>query len=114
MLKRAAIAAIRFYQRSVSPTLGAACRYEPTCSAYTHEALERHGAIRGTWMGIRRIARCRPGREGGYDPVVVESESGSIATPESSLVNDAIQHPPTDSHTYAQPHTHPHATPTER
>ncbi|HJM88468.1 MAG TPA: membrane protein insertion efficiency factor YidD [Dehalococcoidia bacterium] len=99
MLRRAALAAIRLYQRSVSPSLGTNCRYEPTCSAYTYEAVERHGAVRGTWMGIRRIARCRPGRAGGYDPVVVESELGSPATAESDAVDAAMQH----SHAHARP-----------
>jgi putative membrane protein insertion efficiency factor len=110
VLKRAALAAIRLYQRSVSASLGVACRYEPTCSVYTYEAVERHGPIRGTWMGIRRIARCRPGRAGGYDPVVAESESGLMATSESSFVDGAIQHSPAASHA----HIHPQATSTER
>lgn len=69
MIKRPILLAIRGYQRLLSPVLGASCRHQPTCSAYTYEAIEVHGAFRGTWLGIRRIARCRPGRAGGYDPV---------------------------------------------
>jgi putative membrane protein insertion efficiency factor len=69
VLKRPALSLIRFYQRTISPGLGAQCRYQPTCSAYSYEAIERFGAIRGTWMAIRRIGRCRPGRASGYDPV---------------------------------------------
>jgi len=60
---------IRGYQLWLSPLLPAACRYYPTCSAYAIEALECHGAIRGSWLAIRRIARCHPFRSGGYDPV---------------------------------------------
>jgi putative membrane protein insertion efficiency factor len=61
--------AIRLYQLRLSPMLGPACRYEPTCSAYAHEAIERHGSMRGGWMAVRRLGRCRPGSTGGYDPV---------------------------------------------
>lgn len=68
-MKRLILAIIRFYQRSISPTLGARCRYQPTCSHYAYQAVERHGAIRGVWLGLRRIGRCHPGRTGGFDPV---------------------------------------------
>ncbi len=63
------LALIRFYQRAISPRLGARCQYQPTCSAYTYEAIEEHGALRGGWLGARRIARCHPWSAGGYDPV---------------------------------------------
>lgn len=63
------IALVRAYQMFIGPLLPATCRYYPTCSAYAIEALERHGAFRGTMLTIRRIARCHPFRAGGYDPV---------------------------------------------
>jgi uncharacterized protein len=60
---------VRSYQVALSPLLPAACRYYPTCSAYAVEALERYGAIHGTWLTVKRIARCHPLHAGGYDPV---------------------------------------------
>ena len=60
---------VRGYQVLLGPLLPAACRYYPSCSAYAIEALERHGALRGSWLALRRIGRCHPFRPGGYDPV---------------------------------------------
>ncbi|MEO0624747.1 MAG: membrane protein insertion efficiency factor YidD [Pseudomonadota bacterium] len=60
---------VRAYRLVLSPWVGMHCRFQPTCSAYALEALERHGAIRGTWLTIRRIARCHPAGGSGYDPV---------------------------------------------
>ncbi|GAB1421244.1 membrane protein insertion efficiency factor YidD [Anaerolineales bacterium] len=68
-MKWIALKSIRFYKKFISPGLPSSCRYEPTCSAYTYEAIEVHGVIKGTWLGIKRIARCHPGYPGGYDPV---------------------------------------------
>ena len=59
----------RFYQVAIGPMLPPACRYYPSCSAYAIEALEKHGALRGSWLAARRILRCHPFRPGGYDPV---------------------------------------------
>jgi putative membrane protein insertion efficiency factor len=60
---------IRLYQRALSPLLGRNCRYYPTCSTYALTAIEHHGLARGGWLGVRRIGRCHPFHEGGYDPV---------------------------------------------
>ncbi len=60
---------IRAYQAGISPGLGTLCRFEPSCSRYAYEAIERHGALRGSWLAARRIGRCHPGTAGGYDPV---------------------------------------------
>ncbi len=57
------------YRYTLSPLLGPACRYEPSCSAYALEAVRLHGAVRGTWLALRRIARCHPWGGSGYDPV---------------------------------------------
>ena len=68
-LARIAALPVHFYRLVISPLLGSNCRFQPTCSAYALEALERHGAIRGSWLGLRRVLRCRPGGGSGYDPV---------------------------------------------
>lgn len=68
-MKRILLFVIRFYRSCISPFLPPMCRYQPTCSAYAMEAIERYGARRGGWMAVRRILRCHPWHEGGYDPV---------------------------------------------
>ena len=60
---------IRFYRRFLSPLKPRMCRFEPTCSAYALEALQRHGAVRGLWLALRRLLRCHPFCAGGHDPV---------------------------------------------
>ena len=68
-MKRVLLAALRFYKAQISPALPPACRYTPTCSEYAIEAVDRHGAWRGTVMAIRRVISCNPFARGGYDPV---------------------------------------------
>ncbi|HEY6065133.1 MAG TPA: membrane protein insertion efficiency factor YidD [Thermoanaerobaculia bacterium] len=66
---RAATAVLRFYKAALSPLLPRACRYEPTCSVYAREAIERYGFRRGAGLAVRRLLRCHPFRPGGFDPV---------------------------------------------
>jgi uncharacterized protein len=68
-VRTALVLLIRGYQVSISPLLPASCRYYPSCSAYAVEAIQKHGAVRGSWLAMKRIARCHPFRPGGYDPV---------------------------------------------
>lgn len=69
MLKKTALKAIRFYQRKISPLFGPRCRYYPTCSAYTFDAIERYGFFLGGLLGALRLLRCNPLFPGGVDPV---------------------------------------------
>lgn len=69
LFRRALIFPIRFYQRCISPLTPPACRYTPTCSQYMVEAILRHGALKGFYLGVRRILRCHPWGGHGYDPV---------------------------------------------
>jgi putative membrane protein insertion efficiency factor len=68
-LKNLVILLLRGYKRFVSPLLGERCRFHPSCSVYTMEAVERFGVARGGWLGLRRIGRCHPLHPGGFDPV---------------------------------------------
>lgn len=68
-IARLLILPIRFYQRAISPLTPPACRFTPTCSQYMVEAIERHGALKGFYLGVRRILRCHPWGGSGYDPV---------------------------------------------
>jgi len=73
---------IRLYQRALSPLLGPRCRYYPSCSQYALEALEEHGALRGSWLALKRIGRCHPLHPGGFDPVPPRHRSCSHHVPQ--------------------------------
>lgn len=88
--KQLALALIKVYRYAISPMLGQHCRYYPSCSGYAYLAIERFGLLRGVWLAVRRLLRCHPWHEGGYDPV-----------PESSTA----QHPHPHGH-QCQSHEH--------
>lgn len=69
MIKKICIKMIEFYQKKISPLLGHNCKYYPTCSEYTKQAIEKYGVIRGIFKGFFRILRCNPFSKGGYDPL---------------------------------------------
>ena len=68
-MKRVVLALIRLYQNTLSRVLPPTCRFYPSCSQYTYEAIARYGFLQGGWLGVKRIARCHPFNPGGYDPV---------------------------------------------
>ena len=68
-MNRLALRLIRLYQLTISRVKPSSCRYFPTCSQYTYEAIEKFGFVKGVRLGVKRIARCQPFHEGGYDPV---------------------------------------------
>ena len=75
IVSRALVTMCRMWKRYVSPSLPPACRFEPTCSEYAAEAVELHGAARGSWLALRRLARCHPFARAGFDPVPPRRES---------------------------------------
>ena len=68
-MKILALWPLRFYRLFISPMMGPHCRFEPSCSAYAEEAVKRHGLLPGSWLTLKRLARCHPGCPGGHDPV---------------------------------------------
>jgi hypothetical protein len=109
---RVLLAPIRFYQRFISPALPASCRYYPTCSSYAAEALREHGALRGSWLAIRRLGRCHPWHEGGYDPVPPRREPKRAAG-SSVSVKDAEHGDQCQSTTAGQTSARPAPTTTD-
>ena len=91
---KTAIFLIQVYRVTLSPLLGSACRYTPSCSRYTQTAIERFGPWRGVWLGLCRVGRCHPWRTGGYDPVPVrpaEDPAGSSTHPDSPSTSMDVQ-----------------------
>lgn len=72
MMKAVLLALVNGYRLLLSPWLGSACRFEPSCSAYSLQVVERHGAVGGSYLTLRRLARCHPWCEGGFDPAPLE------------------------------------------
>ena len=68
-MRKAALACIKVYRYAISPLMASHCRFYPSCSCYTQQAIETHGVLRGSWLGLRRLSRCHPWNPGGYDPV---------------------------------------------
>lgn len=68
-MKRVLLLIVKAYQRLISPMFPPTCRFSPSCSQYSYEAISKYGVVRGVWMSIRRIGRCNPWHSGGYDPV---------------------------------------------
>jgi putative membrane protein insertion efficiency factor len=86
-VQRSLLGAVRFYQRAISPTRPPRCRFQPTCSAYAVEAIELHGAARGTWLALRRLLKCAPWHPGGVDlvPLPVQNRHpGTARLPRTS------------------------------
>lgn len=68
-MKGVLLSGIRIYRQYISPLKAPSCRFQPTCSLYAYEAIQKHGALKGSWLGVKRILKCGPWHPGGYDPV---------------------------------------------
>ena len=92
-MKYVLIALLKAYRFAISPLYGQVCRYHPTCSAYALEAVQSHGALRGTWLAMRRVARCHPWAAGGFDPVPAPKNRRSSTHMSSSLATPTTGEP---------------------
>ena len=79
-MKKTLILLIRFYQKFISPATVPKCRFYPTCSSYALESIQRFGALKGSWLAMRRISKCHPFHEGGFDPVPLEETAKETPT----------------------------------
>ena len=95
-MRKLLIGLIRAYQYLISPLLGNHCRFYPSCSHYAAEAVEVHGALRGTWLAVRRLSRCHPWHEGGVDPVPPSATAPK--PPDSSRAKPQVKVPEERSH----------------
>ena len=107
MIRRALLGMVRFYSRAISPALPARCRFYPTCSAYAAEAIERHGAARGSWLAVRRIVKCAPWHPGGVDLVPGSGRDGTAGHDHSSSSAAPIPARRADGDRSASPATPP-------
>ena len=94
MIARLLMLLIRVYQQTLSRLLGPVCRFEPSCSRYTHECLRLHGAAKGSYLGFRRIIRCHPFHPGGYDPPPVRGLRGADSVPKPCADSSPSPLPP--------------------
>lgn len=84
---------IRFYQYAISPLMASHCRYYPTCSQYAVEAISHHGGLKGLFLAIKRLLRCHPWAEGGYDPVPETDDSSDTSLTLTDCSKPADQNP---------------------
>ncbi|MDN0187798.1 membrane protein insertion efficiency factor YidD [Staphylococcus arlettae] len=86
-MKKLFLGVIYLYQNFISPLTPPTCRFYPTCSAYTKEAIEVYGAFKGSWLGIKRILKCHPLHKGGFDPVPLKRKTKNIKALGSIVLN---------------------------